>query len=65
MMPVVSYYLSAAALAAVFVVLCLGLWNMWRGRDPGLSQTLMRWRIGLQFLAVVMFMLFVFLTRHS
>ena len=30
-----------------------GLWNMMRGTSPNLSQTLMRWRVGLQFLAIV------------
>ena len=39
------------ALAAVVLVLLLGLWNMLRGGDPNLSQTLMRWRVILQFVA--------------
>ncbi len=44
------------ALAAVAVVLLLGLWNMARGGNPGRSQTLMRWRVGLQFLAIIIIM---------
>jgi hypothetical protein len=52
-----------AALAAVFVVLLAGLWNMLRGSNPNLSQTLMRWRVGLQFLAIVIMMLLVYLLR--
>jgi hypothetical protein len=44
------------ALAAVAVVLLAGLWNMMRGGSASTSQTLMRWRIGLQFLAVILIM---------
>jgi hypothetical protein len=56
-------YLSALALAAVVVVLLAGLWNMLRGSSPNLSQTLMRWRVGLQFLAIIIAMLLVYLLR--
>ena len=48
--------LVAVACGAVAVVLVLGLFNMWRGGDPNLSQKLMRWRIGLQFAAIVIIM---------
>ena len=48
------------ALLAVVVVLLAGLWNMMRGNSPNLSQKLMRWRVGLQFLAIVIIMLFYF-----
>ncbi|ACB93806.1 twin transmembrane helix small protein [Beijerinckia indica] len=41
------------AVAAVGVVLFLGLVNMTRGGSPNLSQKLMRWRIGLQFVAIL------------
>jgi hypothetical protein len=44
------------ALAAVAIVLLLGLWNMMRGGNPGRSQTLMRWRVGLQFIAILIIM---------
>ena len=43
-------------LVAVGLVLLLGLWNMLRGGNPGRSQTLMRWRVGLQFVAIVIVM---------
>ena len=52
----VSNYLVAAAVAAVFVVLLLGLFNMLRGGSPNLSQKLMRWRVGLQLGAIVLIM---------
>ena len=50
-------YLTAMALIAVLLVLLAGLWNMMRGTSPNLSQTLMRWRVGLQFLAIVIAMI--------
>lgn len=48
--------LVAIACGAVAVVLCMGLYNTWRGGDPNLSQRLMRWRIGLQAVAIVIIM---------
>jgi tellurite resistance protein TehA-like permease len=56
-------YIVMAALVAVGLVLLAGLWNMLRGTNPNLSQTLMRWRVGLQFLAIVIMMLLVYLLR--
>ena len=56
-------YLTAAAMVAVLVVLLAGLWNMMRGTSPSMSQTLMRWRVGLQFLAIVIAMMLVYLLR--
>ncbi|MCZ8375124.1 MAG: twin transmembrane helix small protein [Beijerinckiaceae bacterium] len=44
------------AVGAVTLVLLLGLVNMMRGGSPNRSQQLMRWRVGLQFLAVVIMM---------
>lgn len=49
-------YLLPLLLVAVAAVLLLGLWNMLRGGNPGRSQTLMRWRVGLQFVAIVVVM---------
>ena len=51
------------ALAAVAGVLLLGLVNMMRGGSANLSQTFMRWRVGLQFIAIVVVMLALYL--HS
>ena len=50
------HLLVMAALAAVAIVLLLGLWNMMRGGSPNRSQTLMRWRVILQFIAIVLIM---------
>lgn len=44
------------ATLAVACVLLFGLVNMMRGGSPNLSQKLMRWRVGLQFLAIVVIM---------
>jgi Hypoxia induced protein conserved region len=49
-------YIIPVVLAAVTIVLFLGLWNMMRGDKPSLSQKLMRWRVGLQFIAVIVIM---------
>lgn len=49
-------YLAPIAVAAVAVVLLLGLINMMRGDNPNRSQTLMRWRVLLQFAAIVIVM---------
>lgn len=57
------YHLTTLATLAVLAVLMAGLWSMTRGTSPNLSQKLMRWRVGLQFLAIVIIMVFVFLTR--
>jgi hypothetical protein len=47
------------AVAAVAVVLLLGLVNMMRGGSPNRSQQLMRLRVLLQFVAIVITMLAV------
>ena len=48
--------LVAVALGAVVLVLLLGLVNMMRGGSSNMSQKLMRWRVGLQFVAIVVIM---------
>jgi hypothetical protein len=56
-------HVMTLAVLAVGAVLVLGLWNMMRGTNPNFSQKLMRWRVGLQFLAIVLIMLTVYVTR--
>lgn len=51
------------ALLAVAVVLVLGLWNMLRDGSANWSQKLMRWRVGLQFVAVIAVMTAIYFTR--
>ncbi|WP_137391183.1 twin transmembrane helix small protein [Rhodoligotrophos defluvii] len=49
-------YAVPVALAAVFIVLVLGLVNMMRGGSANTSQRLMRLRVLLQFLAIIVIM---------
>src|SRR5690606_21922855 len=51
-----SSWLRPIALGAALIVLLLGLWNMMRGGPSNRSQLLMRWRVGLQFLALIIIM---------
>ena len=62
-MGTLTTYLVPIALAAVACVLLLGLWNMMRGGSASTSQTLMRWRVGLQFVAVVIIMAAIYFTQ--
>ncbi|MBR1220743.1 twin transmembrane helix small protein [Bradyrhizobium sp. U87765 SZCCT0131] len=55
--------LLPVAVAAVAVVLLLGLVNMMRGGSPNTSQRLMRLRVLLQFVAIVIAMLAVWTMR--
>ena len=50
------------ALAAVAIVLAIGLWNMLRGGNSNLSQTLMRWRVILQFIAIIIVIAVIYLS---
>lgn len=50
------------AVGAVALVLFAGLWNMVRGGSANLSQKLMRWRVGLQALAILIILVTVWLT---
>ncbi len=49
-------YLPMFAVAAVAAILGLGLFNMMRGGSASRSQNLMRWRVGLQFVAIIVLM---------
>lgn len=57
-------FLIPISLVAVVLVLLAGLWNMMRGGSAGRSQTLMRWRVGLQFAAIVIVMAAFYLTSN-
>ena len=54
-----SSILLPIAVVAVAIVLLLGLLNMMRGGSPNRSQSLMRLRVLLQFVAIVITMLAV------
>ena len=60
--PMISFLSSIVlpiAVAAVAIVLLLGLINMMRGGSPSRSQNLMRLRVLLQFVAIVITMVVV------
>ncbi|HVU44430.1 MAG TPA: twin transmembrane helix small protein [Xanthobacteraceae bacterium] len=60
-----SYFMSHVAVpiavGAVALVLLLGLLNMMRGGSPWTSQKLMRLRVLLQFIAIAVIMLAVWI----
>jgi hypothetical protein len=58
-------FAAPVAEAAVAVVLVLGLFNMLKGGSAALSQKLMRWRVILQFMAIVIIMGVIWLKSRS
>ena len=63
-MPSASSSIVGVAIFLVVVALGLGLVNMVRGGSPNRSQQLMRWRVGLQFVAIVVIVLVIYFRRH-
>jgi Hypoxia induced protein conserved region len=55
-METVLHGATFVALAAVVIVLALGIINMVRGNSGNRSQLFMRWRVILQFVAIVIMM---------
>ena len=58
-----SHVAVPIAIGLVAVVLLLGLVNMMRGGSPQLAQRLMRWRVLLQFVALIVIMLTIWAMR--
>ena len=58
-----SHVLVPVAIGAVAIVLLLGLVNMMRGGSPHLSQRLMRLRVLMQFIALIVIMLTIWIMR--
>ncbi|MFW2437229.1 MAG: twin transmembrane helix small protein [Parvibaculales bacterium] len=54
-------YLIPIGLGAVAIVLLAGLFNMLRGGSASTSQKLMRWRVGLQFVTIIVVMLSLYI----
>ena len=59
-----SSYAVPIVVAAVAVMLLLGLGNMLRGGSPNTSQRLMRLRVLLQFVAVMVIMFTIWTMQH-
>jgi hypothetical protein len=57
-------YAVPFAVGAVAIVLLLGLGNMLRGGSPNTSQRLMRLRVLLQFVAIVIIMVTIWLMHR-
>lgn len=62
-MQTILYHSTTIAVLAVLVVLILGLRAMAKGDSPNLSQKLMRWRVGLQFGAILLIIAYVLVGR--
>ena len=58
-----SHVMVPIAIGAVALVLLLGLINLMRGGSPQRSQKLMRLRVLLQFVAIVVVMLTIWITK--
>jgi len=59
-----SNFAVGAAILAVAVILILGLVNMLRQGAGNRSQMLMRWRVGAQFVAIVVIVLVLWARGH-
>jgi ABC-type Na+ efflux pump permease subunit len=64
MKDVFVYALVPLSLAVVAVILLLGFLNFARGGSPWTSQKLMRWRVLMQFVALVVIMLAIWIMRR-
>jgi hypothetical protein len=62
-MQTILYHATTVAVFAVLIVLLLGFWNMMKGKNPNMSQQLMRWRVGLQFVAILIILAYFFVTH--
>lgn len=58
-----SHVLVPIAIGAVAIVLLLGLINLMRGGSPERSQKLMRLRVLMQFIALIVIMLTIWIMR--
>lgn len=58
--------LVAVAVGLVFLVLCAGLYTLWKGGDTARtwSNKLMRIRVLAQFVAIIIIMAVLFLSQH-
>ncbi len=63
-MQTVLFHLTTIATLAVLAVLVCGLYVMMRGQSPNLSQKLMRWRVGLQFGAIMLVLAYVLVRQY-
>jgi hypothetical protein len=62
-MQTILYHATTVAVFAVLAVLLYGLHTMMKGNNSNLSQKLMRWRVGLQFLAILIILAYAFVSH--
>ena len=64
--PAMGKLLVAVAVGVVFVVLCLGLYTLWKGGTTSAtwSNKLMRIRVLAQFIAIVIIMAVLYFSQH-
>lgn len=58
----VTYFLAIIVMVAVAIVLVRGLFNMMKGGSPSTSNKLMQMRVLLQFVAIVLIVITLWLT---
>ena len=63
MSDILAFYAFPIAVGAVALVLLLGLANMMRGGSPNTSQRLMRLRVLLQFVAIIIIMVTIWVMQ--
>jgi hypothetical protein len=61
--PIYDFLHSKGGAALLISLLLIGMWNMFRMPAGNTSQKLMRWRVGLQFTAICVILLVLFLRR--
>jgi len=61
---ILAFYAVPIAVGAVALVLLLGLANMMRGGAPNTSQRLMRLRVLLQFVAIIIIMVTIWVMQR-
>ena len=64
--PAMAKILVGVAVGLVFLVLCAGLYTLWKGGDTARtwSNKLMRIRVLAQFIAIIIIMTVLFLSQH-
>ena len=60
-----STFIVIVAVLVVAATLAMGLVNMMRGGSAQRSQQLMRWRVGLQAIAIVVIMLVIWASKGT
>lgn len=58
----ITYFLAIIVMVAVAIVLVRGLFNMMKGGDANTSNKLMQMRVLLQFVAIVLIVITLWLT---